>query len=230
MRICSVDSCEKKHYCLGYCKAHHTQFKRHGYIKNIKVISRIKREPICSVEDCNKKHEAKGYCKGHYQQFIKYGKIINKKLLEYEDFSHLTECIIDGCHSKIDKTCYCGKHYRQFSRYGGILERTIFDPNKIIIHENYAEIEIYNNKCKPIAYAQIDLEDVEKVKKYKWGIGKDGYVLNGNPHLPISDYLMNFNGNHKIMIDHIDRNPLNNRKYNLRIATAQENCLNRGKK
>ena len=40
--------------------------------------------------------------------------------------------------------------------------------------------------------------------------------------------VLNFNTTPKMVIDHINHNPLDNRKQNLRICTAQQNCRNRG--
>jgi hypothetical protein len=75
-----------------------------------------------------------------------------------------------------------------------------------------------------------DLEDYDKIKDYCWCevVNKDnGYrELRSHDELTNKDIRM-----HQILgfphHDHIDRNPLNNRKGNLRKATVQENNWNR---
>ena len=73
-----------------------------------------------------------------------------------------------------------------------------------------------------------DMDDFELIKDYCWLIHKDGgnyYSLDAK--IPLTGkctkmhILIGFKG-----FDHIDRNPLNNRKYNLRQATKQENAMN----
>ncbi|MFA6831871.1 MAG: HNH endonuclease signature motif containing protein [Bacteroidaceae bacterium] len=85
--------------------------------------------------------------------------------------------------------------------------------------------------------ALIDLEDVNKVKDYTWGIMKPYsprikcdifYVQTQNKH--ISDRLLHrylMNCPHGMVVDHIDGDSLNNQKSNLRICTKAENNMNR---
>jgi len=184
---------------------------------------------ICSVEGCDRDVVAKGYCNTHYHQILTTGKITHIKIIERNKYSHLTECRVDGCNiNRTIRNGYCTRHYVQLRQYGKILERTMRDLNKIILHGDYAEIELYNRKSEPIAYTKIDLEDVDKVKKYKWGSCK-GYIgTTGRVYL--SRFLMGldrYKGYGDIEVDHINRNPLDNRKYNLRIVSHAENCNNR---
>lgn len=133
-------------------------------------------------------------------------------------------CSVEGCNGKHVAKGYCDKHYRQFKKYGRILERTIYDPNKIVEHEDYAEIIIYNKKCEEISRTLIDLEDVDKVKNYKWYTNK-GYVLNDSIGW-IHRFIMDCPDN--MVIDHINHNRLDNRKSNLRICTQHQNSMNQG--
>lgn len=135
-------------------------------------------------------------------------------------------CKIVGCNKKHDSHGYCGKHNMQIKRYGIILKRTIRDRNEIKIKNNIAEIILYNRKNKEVARAIIDVEDVERVKNYKWSLTPQGYVrtvLNGKD-IKIQHILMG-----KGLIDHKDRNRLNNRKSNFRQCTTTENLRNRRK-
>ena len=75
-----------------------------------------------------------------------------------------------------------------------------------------------------------DLEDYDKIKDYTWfeNILSSGYsrldAYNPSTRKTIGmHYLLGCK-----YYDHIDRNPLNNRKTNLRFATSQENARNRG--
>ena len=74
----------------------------------------------------------------------------------------------------------------------------------------------------------IDIDDYEKVKNYCWHLNGDGRVastINGK-HVVLSRYIMNCNDD-KLVVDHIDRDPLNNIKYNLRICTQTDNTKNK---
>lgn len=73
-----------------------------------------------------------------------------------------------------------------------------------------------------------DMDDFDLIKDYCWSAHKDGanyYSLTAK--VPLTKkctkmhILIGFKG-----FDHIDRNPFNNRKYNLRPATIQENAMN----
>lgn len=89
---------------------------------------------------------------------------------------------------------------------------------------NQYEINIITKKGEKIL---IDIEDFEKVKKYSWCISKTGYPvanINGKV-IKLHRYLLNVK-NSKIIIDHKNRNPLDNRKSNLRICTQLENARN----
>jgi hypothetical protein len=118
----------------------------------------------------------------------------------------------------------CNKHKRQFDVYEHILEFTKFDSNPIIIKENYAEIIIFNNKHQEKGRALIDIDDVDLVKNYKWCIGVSGYVINrkiGSLHR-----LVLKNQSREIKPDHINRNKLDCRKFNLRMITHALNIQN----
>ena len=119
----------------------------------------------------------------------------------------------------------CNKHYKQMYRHGKIF-RTIHDRNEIIKKDDYAEIVLYdvkgNEKCRAI----IDLEDVEFCSKYKWCCRNRGYVIttiDGKKKL-LHRLLLKVEG--KNPIDHINGNPLDNRKSNLRECTVQQNTMN----
>ncbi|MBW2178787.1 MAG: HNH endonuclease [Deltaproteobacteria bacterium] len=112
--------------------------------------------------------------------------------------------------------------------------RTIYNPNEIIIKGNIAELVLYDTKGKERARAIIDAEDTEKVKGFKWCLcsrkGKIDCVQTkrDRSHETISNVIMGFKSSKERMIDHKDRNPLNNRKSNLRVCIRAENNRNTG--
>jgi len=74
-----------------------------------------------------------------------------------------------------------------------------------------------------------DLKDYNKIKDYCWHVDDNGYIITkyNDEFIRFHRLVMNYDGENDI--DHINgketRN--DNRKYNLRICTRQQNCMNR---
>lgn len=141
------------------------------------------------------------------------------------------KCCVENCNNtyyrKIDGKPYCSKHRTQIMRHGRILEKTIYDPNEIIVKDDYAIIKIINNDNE-VFDVLIDLDEVDKVSKFKWHIA-NGYAATGGStterHL-LHNLIMG--SPHGKDIDHINGNTLDNRKQNLRQITHSGNGANRG--
>ena len=102
--------------------------------------------------------------------------------------------------------------------------------NKYIINNNYVEM-IIESKVYGIIRVKIDNDDLEKCSKLTWHYAKNKdskYIqtrIKGKM-VKLHRYLMNIN-NSNLVVDHINRNPLDNRKSNLRICSYQENSFNK---
>jgi hypothetical protein len=76
-------------------------------------------------------------------------------------------------------------------------------------------------------YAIVDDEDFDRVMERRWSYNVGtGYVLTRNDSrtLPLANFVLNIPPG--TIVDHIDRNPLNNCKSNLRMATQSQNIAN----
>lgn len=102
----------------------------------------------------------------------------------------------------------------------------------IDIYENYGEFTI-ESETHGTFKVQIDLDDVDRCKEYKWAIGKSKsnkgkyvkyYVVSGSEGLLLHRFLMNPDKN--MVVDHIDGDTMNNRKSNLRVCETKENLRN----
>lgn len=86
--------------------------------------------------------------------------------------------------------------------------------------------------------AVVDAADYDRLSQYKWYANKktSGYYAATRKnskvlymHREIMKYTLNPEPctlNPNLFIDHIDRNPLNNRRSNLRFCTPRQNCFN----
>lgn len=99
-------------------------------------------------------------------------------------------------------------------------------PSLIFLNEKNAEIIIKDRENNEKIRAIIDINDVDKVKKYRWHITSKNYVrttINGKI-IYLHRFLLNIKN--KKQIDHINQNPLDNRRKNLRILNLCGNRLN----
>lgn len=139
-------------------------------------------------------------------------------------------CIVDGCNlinGVPKKGGYCSKHKHHIQRYGFIKKITKYSPNEIIKCKDYCEIILRDKNEKELCRAIIDSNDIDLISKYKWGVkfnkGKY-YVRNVKNKIYLHQLIMNSKG--KGIIDHINHNPLDNRKLNLRFANSKINNIN----
>ena len=99
----------------------------------------------------------------------------------------------------------CDSHYNQLLYKKHFQKTSRNSPNDYIIHEDYAEILLRNNKNQHVASALIDLDDVEKCKLYKWRLrNKFKYVCCDvdKKTITLHRYILGYCGNKDI--DHIN--------------------------
>ena len=136
-------------------------------------------------------------------------------------------------HSLQGYKCLCSKHMHQLFKYGYFLDsnpRTIKDLNKITINNGVAEIELYDGVTSDVnGLCIIDVEDISKVKYHKWR-KCHGHVITGSKtkgyQRDIGHFILG-NDDYSKVIDHINGNPYDNRKSNIRLCEQNDNVLNK---
>ena len=81
-------------------------------------------------------------------------------------------------------------------------------------------------------YAIVDPEDYEELAKYKWfakRCDRRFYAVRSGKNKNVNMHQVIMGTEEGKVIDHINSNGLDNRKANVRFATAQQNCWNQRK-
>lgn len=172
-------------------------------------------------------------CKKCQKEENKKQRKINKQLQPHKHNKDWEIVFCEQC-GRIKLRCQttrglCEKHYGQFLKYGYCLDnnpRTRLDKNEIITYEDYAEIVLYDGNQNEIARTLIDLEDIDKLKDYKWAVQK-GYATTKSIGKTLSLHRLIFDLDDTVAVDHINHNTLDNRKSNLRIVSLSENGMNK---
>lgn len=145
----------------------------------------------------------------------------------------MNRCDICGKESKHcckrDGVVYCPKHYQQCIKFGHVLDhnpRTTKDLNDFELLGDAVRVFVYNRHCKRYGSFVIDLEDLDRVIIKKWRIVSNRVVTGVHKSVHISRFILDIK-DPKAVVDHIDSDPLNNRKSNLRVTTQQKNLCNK---
>ncbi len=129
-----------------------------------------------------------------------------------------------------------GRNYSySYKRYGNLLQmvinqtllykKKIFNPFTII--GDTIILHYWMEKEQVVYDILIDTEDYSKIENYYWSITPSGYVhsrTNGSSNI-LHRFLMNTPEH--LQVDHINRNPIDNRKINLRNVEPYINARNK---
>lgn len=144
---------------------------------------------------------------------------------------------IKGKHHFWDCLCICGNkttvrqdHLKSFKISSCGCKRR--ENNKDLQIKN--QYEFVNNEIIKIKasnsddYFEIDFEDFDKIKSHSWYKNKKGYIISriDNKLIRIHRHILEIKDK-SLIVDHIDRNKLNNKKNNLRVCTNQQNARNK---
>lgn len=139
-------------------------------------------------------------------------------------------CAVPGCY-KTGRCAtggkhYCSMHYMRLYKHGNVnfvlkKQRSCNEVSKIIILTDHAEVELTCGKR-----ALIDIVDIELINKYNWyWSNTTGYAYSNKIKTSMQQFLVGKAPPGKI-IEHDDRNKLNNRRANLIFKTQSANNRN----
>jgi hypothetical protein len=179
----------------------------------------------CKVRGCERKYYAKGFCKLHYGHQKKYGHTFDNPI-----YGRLPEaCEIAGCGKTPHAKGLCNRHYLQVKKYGeakGNPSKTKFDKNDIALDGDVCMIYLRGENAELRGVTMIDAEDYPKVCNKKWFLSGDGYAVTDGGKTHLSAVVMGHEMNRVTLIDHKDRNRLDNRKHNLELSDKSLNAIN----
>ena len=90
---------------------------------------------------------------------------------------------------------------------------------------NTTQINV-STQANPNKFVTVDADLADEINKYKWCLSSVGYAFRTSKKKTISLHRFILKAKKEELVDHIDGNPLNNTKANLRIATTQQNAFN----
>ena len=109
---------------------------------------------------------------------------------------------------------------------GKSMGKKVCNPNNVIYYDDYAELILTDRSGNEVGRTKIDIEELDRIKKYRWNYGCRNYVraIVDGKQILLHRFIINCPEDK--VVDHINGDTLDNRKCNLRICSNQQNCMN----
>lgn len=164
---------------------------------------------ICKIGKCGGEHVSRGWCGKHYTRWRVHG---DPEFTKYTD-----KCSVEGCRKKHLARKYCTAHYRRLMKYGDVrADYPVSTDRGHWVDGGIGYIILADGKI-----SMVSVEDFENISSMNWYY-RDGYACSRSDG---KSKMM-----HHVIIgkgqDHINRNPLDNRRCNLRPCTKSQNGAN----
>jgi len=141
----------------------------------------------------------------------------------------MKKCKVLGCNRVHKGHGFCDRHYQQYKKYGSVKDNPLYNkfaPNEFVFKNKICKVILRDQQGYFKAESIIDIEDYEKIRGCKWFFNAVGYCYCEKLRTPIAHVILNHEPNNKILIDHKNRNKLDNRKSNLRLCNKSQNAIN----
>lgn len=121
--------------------------------------------------------------------------------------------------------------YDRFEKLQGYKRKWKLSDNEYRVEGDTVYVKLSGKESNPVMIC--DADDWERLKEYPWHCSKSGgYAVTnvsvGDKHTVVKFHQLIMGQRKGFLIDHINRNPLDNRKENLRFVTPTANLINKG--
>lgn len=123
--------------------------------------------------------------------------------------------------SHFSGNAYCNVHYLRMYNNGTVEKLGRQRTNTYSVQGDI--VTVTTSKGKPFL---VDVADLEKVRRYSWCYSKTGYLVANINHRVVKLHRYLLEPEVGVVIDHINGDPADNRRCNLRICSNAENCRN----
>lgn len=148
-------------------------------------------------------------------------------------------CTFSMCEKIRASPGLCDSHYQQ-QKKGQPLRPLRSQPSEVVVLPTHAEIVLRGKGGEEKGRGLIDLDDVDLVSRYRWhlSLGKKRQPIciagavakslraDGEGREVVLLHRLLLDPPQDLVVDHIDGDPLNNRRSNLHIVTQAENLQN----
>jgi len=120
-RLCSVESCGRKHAGRGWCRLHYERVKNTGSLELSTAPPKL-----CTIDGCGEPATddgaARGWCRHHYGRWYRHGDPLGIPLPPAPVVG-VEPCTVDGCLDLVFARSWCIRHYTRWLRRGDPLAR-----------------------------------------------------------------------------------------------------------
>lgn len=176
----------------------------------------------CIADRCTENALAKRCCQKHYRKLLTTG---NPNSV-FKQRSH-RRCSVAECDTrKLGKRCthtwFCGNHYAMMKTYGTPYYYNRSDKHAVVSRGDISYLVVKDMHGKVKGLIKVDSIFVDRLLEHKWTISMSRHARNTKLGIGIHHFVFGKN----VMLDHINRDPLDNRRCNLRETDKRYNAAN----